>query len=76
MLPRLLLVVGFFVLPHASFAQLKPDPNVALQDLLTSDKAQNNRLIEAYERGYRRGRDEEARRARIEAEKPKSEPKK
>ena len=51
-------VAGFAVL-FPSYAFAAPDAQQALQGLLTGDKISDRALVDAFQRGYKRGREDE-----------------
>jgi hypothetical protein len=50
-------------LPAAASAQQSPNVGQMLQGLMTGNQGQDQALRDAFERGYQRGREDEARRA-------------
>jgi hypothetical protein len=50
-------------LPAAASAQQAPNVGQMLQGLMTGNQGQDQALRDAFERGYQRGREDEARRA-------------
>jgi hypothetical protein len=51
-------------LPTAALAQQSPNVGQMLQGLMTGNQGQDQALRDAFERGYQRGREDEARRYR------------
>jgi hypothetical protein len=67
-----LALVVLLVSKLPAIAQGMPDARQALQGLLTGNSLQDRALIEAFERGYRRGREDGIRAANESTKSPKS----
>ena len=63
------LVACSFLLPAAAHAQQAPSWQQSLQGLLSGNQNQDRAVRDAYERGYQRGRQDEA---RLQAERARS----
>ena len=61
---RVTLLGAALAIPVMVHAQSAPGWQQKLQGLVTGNQSQDNSLREAYQRGYQRGRDDEARAAR------------
>ena len=58
---RVMLLGATLALPVAAHAQSAPGWQQTLQGLFTGNQSQDDALRQAYQRGYQRGRDDEAR---------------
>ncbi len=58
---RVMLVAAMTVIPVMAQAQSAPGWQQTLQGMFTGNQTQDNALRQAYQRGYERGRDDEAR---------------
>jgi hypothetical protein len=58
---RVMLLGATLALPMAAHAQSAPGWQQTLQGLFTGNQSQDDALRQAYQRGYQRGRDDEAR---------------
>jgi hypothetical protein len=58
---RVMLLGAVLALPVAAHAQSAPGWQQTLQGLFTGNQNQDDALRQAYQRGYQRGRDDEAR---------------
>lgn len=63
-LVAILVSLAFAVPAVAQTSSQAPDWRQAVGNLLTGNQDRDNAVQQAYERGYRRGRDDEARQAR------------
>jgi hypothetical protein len=58
---RVMLLGATLALPVTAHAQSAPGLQQTLQGLFTGNQSQDDALRQAYQRGYQRGRDDEAR---------------
>jgi hypothetical protein len=58
---RVIVVAAALAIPLMAQAQTPPGWQQTLQGLLTGNQGQDDALRQAYQRGYHRGRDDEAR---------------
>ena len=58
---RVILLGATLALPVTAHAQSAPGLQQTLQGLFTGNQSQDDALRQAYQRGYQRGRDDEAR---------------